>query len=426
MFPAQVQQLVLIKVETPDVDQQDPALLNIKEEDDEPWTSLEEGDQLSVKEETDVPIFSVTPFPLKSEDDEEKPSFSHLHQHQVEDKNIPTSSSANWMDAAAVGEDCGGGETPWNSNVKIHKDDFSPSETDVSEDDEDGDLSDSGPKVEDTNKDWKESRSASGIDTVSKSLSCSVRREQYVNNQSLQSHMTCHSDVRPSSFNKKCVEINKNVESHRKVQAKPRMFSCDVCGKSFAYKSKINAHVRSHTGDKPFPCDVCGQRFSYSTSLKAHMRIHTGDKPYLCNVCGQRFSHMTNLNAHVRIHTGDKPFSCEFCGQRFSQKGQLNLHTKIHTGDKPFSCEVCGQTFRQKSYLNSHMRIHTGDKPFSCDVCGQRFSQKSNLNKHMRIHTGDKLFSCDDCGQSFSQKSNLSKHMRIHTKEKNESSCKNV
>ncbi|XP_037543730.1 uncharacterized protein LOC119420411, partial [Nematolebias whitei] len=114
VFPADVQQTVLIKEEAPEewssgVDQKDPETLNVKEEEEELRTSLD-VEQLSVKEETDDTRFSFTAVHLKSEDDEEKPLFSELHQHQVEDGDLPTSSSADQMKAATGGEDCGGSE----------------------------------------------------------------------------------------------------------------------------------------------------------------------------------------------------------------------------------------------------------------------------------------------------------------------------
>uniref|UniRef100_A0A3Q3AIQ7 C2H2-type domain-containing protein n=1 Tax=Kryptolebias marmoratus TaxID=37003 RepID=A0A3Q3AIQ7_KRYMA len=368
--------MVLIKEEAPEecrpgVDQKDPETFNIKEEEEELWTSLEE-EQLSVKEETDDPRFPFTAVPLNSEDDEENFLFSQLHQHQVEDGDLPTSSSAEQMKGTTGGEDCGGAEPTRNPDLNTDENDSNSTETEVSEADEDDedvldpdselkDFSDSGSEPEDSDKDWKESRAPeSGVNTVNKPFSCSECGKRFVHKLSLQRHLTCHSRIMSSTnlVHKKCFRVKKTGGSSKKIQS----------------------------GQKSFSCDECGQRFGRKSTLNRHMRVHTGQKPFACDVCGQRFGQKSTLNTHMRVHTGEKPFACDVCGQRFRDKSSLNTHMRVHTGQKPFACDVCGQRFGQKSHLNTHMRVHTGQKPFACDVCGQRFGQKSNLNSHMRVH----------------------------------------
>ncbi|KAF7204202.1 zinc finger protein 16 [Nothobranchius furzeri] len=427
-----VQQVVLIKQEAPEeqsagMQQWDPEHLCVKEEREELWTSLEE-EQLHLKNETDDTRFPFTIVYVKSEDDEEKPLFSQLHQQQqIEDRGIPTSSSAEQMTI----ETSGGAQTTRKPDLNLDEQASDSSETEVSGDDEgdDGDvildskLSDSEPETGYGNNDWNESRSSeSDVKTVYKSFSCLECGEQFLNKVSLRKHVrvTGHSALRSSgsSTNNKCVKLKQHVDPCMKVQQQPKSFICDECGKRFGRKLHLTEHMTVHTGQKPFTCEICEHRFSRKTSLNRHMSVHTEQKPFACELCGQRFSQKTNLNSHMSVHTGQKPFACKLCGQRFSQNRNLKCHMSVHTGQKPFACEICEHIFSRKASLNRHLSIHTGQKPFACEFCGQRFNQKAILNSHISVHTGHKPFSCEVCGQRFNRKAILNCHMSVHTGQK--------
>ncbi|XP_060948322.1 uncharacterized protein LOC133025626 [Limanda limanda] len=89
---ADVQQVVLSGAEVPPeqqqwsplVDQEDPEPLYIKEEQKELRISPE-GEQLQGVEEADIIKFTFTPVAVKSEEDEERPQSSQLHQSQTEE-----------------------------------------------------------------------------------------------------------------------------------------------------------------------------------------------------------------------------------------------------------------------------------------------------------------------------------------------------
>ncbi|XP_063688647.1 zinc finger protein 501-like [Bolinopsis microptera] len=275
----------------------------------------------------------------------------------------------------------------------------------------------------------------------------------------------------------KLFKTQQELETHtcgknRVVSGKEKVHKCDVCGKMFAQRCTLTAHIRTvHDKVARLSCPYCKYKTDQQPNLTRHMLTHTGDKQYKCtqcdytaitkqsltthiynnhtnktykcqykqcgvkkpseqelydhistehplqqyrcDVCPMSYNRADTLEAHRRIHVDrelESQHECKYCGKLFLKSGTLKKHGLTHTGEKPHKCNVCGKGFNTNSSLNRHMRTHTGEKPHKCNVCGKGFNTNSSLNRHMRTHTGEKPFSCSYCDKRFCDSNNKNKH----------------
>ncbi|XP_031158264.1 zinc finger protein 501-like isoform X2 [Sander lucioperca] len=395
------------------LDQEDTKPPDIKEEQEDLRIS-QDGEQLQGLEEADITKFPVS-VPVKSEDDEEKPQFTQLHQRQTEQ-----------MKTEADGEDCGGPEPARTSD----SDNYLQPDTD----DQTGESSEAET---DDSADWEETREPqSGLkslnndaDPVSDSR-CSAGEkecgERFGTSGPLKRHLKTQAGRKPfsCSFCKKAFRQSEDLHRHMRIHTGEKPFSCSVCKKAFAVNGSLHRHMRTHTGEKAFSCSICKKAFTRRGGLQTHMRIHTGEKAFSCSVCKKAFTESGSLRRHMRIHTGERPFSCSVCKKAFAVSGHLQKHMRIHTGERPFSCSVCKKAFTESGSLQTHMRIHTGEKPFSCSICEKAFTVGGHLQRHMRIHSGEKPFSCSVCKKAFRVSGHVKAHMITHIREKQRSGVK--
>lgn len=246
----------------------------------------------------------------------------------------------------------------------------------------------------------------------------------------------------------------------------PMPFTCTVCGRSFAFKYRLQRHMLHHTGEKPFKCNECGKAFTTNAYLGAHVALHRNEWKYSCSVCEKFFCHRIAWRNHKRQHekkerarhgsstghtccNGDgericscgdacskcykkaenKPrkekvfYTCTLCDRQFQSKFRLQRHGLHHTGEKPYRCEQCGKAFTTNAYLGSHMARHGNELSHLCSICGKSFADRIAWRGHMRCHAGRKKpmikpskmeHICWICGSKLSTASGLTRHLRSH------------
>lgn len=65
----------------------------------------------------------------------------------------------------------------------------------------------------------------------------------------------------------------------------PLNLSCEICGRTFLKKSKLNRHQKeTHENLKEFICEFCDKQFKRNSHLKRHMIVHSDNpKPHKCH-----------------------------------------------------------------------------------------------------------------------------------------------
>ena len=213
----------------------------------------------------------------------------------------------------------------------------------------------------------------------------------------IERHMKLHDGIEKRWKCNECGErFMKELQRRKhKQEAHGNCPTCNVCGKTFYYKTKYALHmIREHGQETEFTCDVCGKGFPIKSKLLRHRNeVHEGLKPYQCSTCGKKFVSQYHLARHeVEIHIkGDvKNFFCDLCGKGFKRAGSLKSHKELHQEERRFKCHICGKSYNIRRGLMVHLMAHDDVRNYHCEVCGKSYRTNSSLKQHIASHTKEK------------------------------------
>lgn len=166
---------------------------------------------------------------------------------------------------------------------------------------------------------------------------------------------------------------------------------CGLCWQEFDTERLLKSHQKDVHGGGSCICDICGKLFASKRYLSAHILTkHAQVKTYLCDTCGEGFAVPYLLIDHNKRKHNEPGHACHLCEMKFMTALSLRDHIVArHTKERPYKCQFkgCNKTFSWPSSFKSHRRVHLGNEKFECSVCLKRFSFKGNLRNHMKtIH----------------------------------------
>ena len=171
--------------------------------------------------------------------------------------------------------------------------------------------------------------------------------------------------------------------------------SCPVYHKILYSKTNVRRHILTeHENTMRSQCPKCDKTFASKTSLKYHSKTHSDVKEFDCEKCQETFCSLTSYRSHLKQHNKPKKEKCPKCdlflmGRRSLSRHLSEVHSlvKYNTDKKTvavygFKCEVCDSRFKRHTHLLAHMKSqHFGDK-VSCDLCGKEYSNLQNMRRH--------------------------------------------
>ncbi|EDW61884.2 uncharacterized protein Dvir_GJ22299 [Drosophila virilis] len=126
----------------------------------------------------------------------------------------------------------------------------------------------------------------------------------------------------------------------------------------------------SKTKKDDFVCEQCGLIFKERFRLQEHQRVaHEKLRRFLCSKCPKTYARKTHLNDHMRSHSQQRDFVCNVCDKAFRRSQELTRHKLRHQPAKNYSCQRCDAKFRQHSGLYYHVKIKHSKHKVKAGAC---------------------------------------------------------
>ncbi|KAJ8901360.1 hypothetical protein NDN08_007206 [Rhodosorus marinus] len=124
-------------------------------------------------------------------------------------------------------------------------------------------------------------------------------------------------------------EITSPLAGRSRLQ---RRVTFDSCEMPFSSTYQLGQHMRSaHNQKREFSCRHCKRTFTQSGHRNEHERREHLGEGLACELCGKKFGVKSRMERHVRsVHENIRSHECGVCGSKFKQKSHLQKHERSH------------------------------------------------------------------------------------------------
>lgn len=279
---------------------------------------------------------------------------------------------------------------------------------------------------------------------------CEFCDRQFKLSSALRVHkINVHSGVKPFKCDQcdAAYAFNSDLTVHKRMHKEERPFVCCDCGLAYKKSNHLSGHRKRVHGSTKLTqsqqllrCEICQKTFKFKSSWKLHMRCHNkkmqschiaynkkreltepmkaNDACHTCAKCGHFFSTEMLLQGHMQVHSEEKSFACIHCSKNFKFKRDLFAHRKTEhwrttQKENPYKCEQCDSSFRYKTELTKHKRIHKDERPHACGECGAKFKRSAHLRMHENGHEDMRNAVCHICGKCCLGLKSLAMHIKM-------------
>ena len=182
----------------------------------------------------------------------------------------------------------------------------------------------------------------------------------------------------------------------------PKLYNCDECSFSSAYKGSTKRHQQMHLGlpsQKLYKCEECSFSSAYKWCVKRHQKIHIGlplQKLYKCEECSYSAAYKGNLKKHrQKMHlfgqlpelAGEENNNTVTADDNVPTEEMAEMKKKVDFDNK-FECGVCEKKFKSRNSLWCHKyKKHKEPKKgrqgvVVCELCDKTYKDMYRLLLH--------------------------------------------